>query len=189
MTLWSKFNSIRPILGRYSSTKASDPLLLYKGPEKTKIGLLSSASVAQVAFWTWMKGMEQAMPIDPSVVDSWISSPLWTDVGFGSSVMMVGLAVCYAKRYIAEISIVPGGKALRLTTFDFLGKVASPIDVKLTDMITSKIPNAPSTGFIPIGVNGFTGYFLVDPSGSFHDRKRFNAYIQNNVSKKKRKNI
>ncbi|KDO18661.1 hypothetical protein SPRG_16018 [Saprolegnia parasitica CBS 223.65] len=110
--------------------------VLYEFHRKTYFTMISSASLVQIAFWSWFKGAEMAIPITPvdvpdTTLMSIITNDAWSSIGLGASVMMAGIVGFFAQRSIARVSVISGGAKLRITTHKFLGGLSEPTDYAL----------------------------------------------------------
>ncbi|ETV90247.1 hypothetical protein H310_14926 [Aphanomyces invadans] len=176
------------LLGNNDEFHPRDPSVvpsdvLYEYNRNRYFTLISSASLLQIAFWSWLKGTEATIPaapvatpspaLDPSLL-SIVTNEAWSSVGLGASVIMSAVVVFFAQRSIARISVISGGSKLRLTTQKFLGGLSAPLDIPVAQLRASSI----SDKYISVKVGTEPGFYLIDLDGHFYNRHKLDQLLQ-----------
>ncbi|KAF0684648.1 Aste57867_23368 [Aphanomyces stellatus] len=157
--------------------------VLYEYKRNTYFTMISSASLLQIAFWSWLKGTEASLPIvtpvvaapqlDPSFL-SIVTNEAWSSVGLGSSVIMALVVVFFSQRSIARISVISGGGKLRLTTHKFLGGLSTPLDYPVAQLRAAGVTDK----YISVKVADQPGYYLIDTDGQFFNRSKLDQLLK-----------
>ncbi|OQR95599.1 hypothetical protein THRCLA_07729 [Thraustotheca clavata] len=153
--------------------------VLYEYHRKTYFTMISSASILQVAFWSWFKGAEAAIPITSvdvpdTTLMSVITNDAWSSIGLGASVMMAGIVRFFARRSIARVSLIAGGAKLRITTHKFLGGLNEPEDFALPQIRVS----SQNDKYLTLKINDEIGFYLIDVNGTFHNRNKLDHILK-----------
>ncbi|ETV78249.1 hypothetical protein H257_08424 [Aphanomyces astaci] len=157
--------------------------VLYEYNRNRYFTMISSASLLQIAFWSWLKGTEATLPaapvalpaaaLDPSFL-SIVTNEAWSTVGLGSSVIMAVVVVFFSQRSISRISVISGGSKLRLTTQKFLGGMSPPLDFPVAQLRAASI----SDKYISVKVGSELGFYLIDLDGQFYNRAKLDQLLQ-----------
>nr|CCA25027.1 conserved hypothetical protein [Albugo laibachii Nc14] len=152
--------------------------ILYENPRKAYFGFASAGSLANIAFWSWLKGYEESLvEMIPTMEQpnfySWIMDDIGSTLGFGSGIILAFMVGFHARRSVAKISIISGGKKLRITTHRFLGSYSPPFDVPAGQI--SANPNTTKNMIMKIGTR--MGFYLADSRGKFYNRDKLESMI------------
>ncbi|OQR89670.1 hypothetical protein ACHHYP_06136 [Achlya hypogyna] len=153
--------------------------VLYEFHRKTYFTTISSASLLQIAFWSWFKGAEMAIPIAPVEVPDTtlmaiITNDAWSSIGLGASVMMAGVVGFFAQRSVARVSVIAGGAKLRITTHKFLGGLSEPMDFALPQVRVQ----SQTDKYITLKIGDAKGFYLIDVNGTFHNRAKLEHILK-----------
>ncbi|CCI44468.1 hypothetical protein ABG067_005437 [Albugo candida] len=171
--LWDRLLAKEP--ETHNLTKSD---ILYENPRKAYFGLASAGSLANIAFWSWLKGYEESLvemiPTMPQpTMYSWIMDDIGSTLGFGSSIILAFMVGFHARRSVAKISVVAGGKKLRITTHRFLGSFSPSFDVPVGQV--SANPNTTKNMIMKFGTRA--GFYLADARGNFFNRDKLESMI------------
>mmetsp|Transcript_12739 Transcript_12739/g.16745 ORF Transcript_12739/g.16745 Transcript_12739/m.16745 type:complete len:253 (-) Transcript_12739:58-816(-) len=151
---------------------------LFSCDGRLKIKMMSGLSLFHGFNWVALTVYSNQNPVtltaDASTYVTWISSPFWNNLGLALSASFIYFMHIFSKKYVAEISIVPGSDHLDCYCSTFFGNKSEPRALKF-----GSVEISPESGsYLPFRPKGDQVFLLMDVrQGLFHDKPALLALL------------